>query len=95
MMKNPRPHRFPPLAQLSAHRELDLSSPAQLQDALQKVRTLSGLLPICASCKRIRDDKGYWNQIESYIVEHTEADFSHSLCPDCTAKLYPGMKKKK
>lgn len=66
-----------------------------LQDAMQKVRTLSGLLPICASCKRIRDDRGYWNQIESYIVDHTEADFSHSLCPDCAAKLYPGIGKRK
>ncbi len=59
-----------------------------LQDALARVRTLSGLIPICASCKKIRDDKGYWNQIEQYISEHTEADFSHGLCPDCMDRMY-------
>ena len=52
---------------------------AELQNTLSKVKTLSGLLPICASCKKIRDDKGYWNQIESYLTQHTDADFSHSL----------------
>jgi len=66
---------------------------ASLEDALASVKTLSGLLPICASCKRIRDDNGYWNQIESYISEHSEADFSHSLCPDCARKLYPDLYK--
>ena len=60
----------------------------ELQEALAKVRTLSGMLPICASCKKIRDDKGYWNQIESYIRDHSEAEFSHSICPDCKKKLY-------
>jgi PAS domain S-box-containing protein len=65
---------------------------AELQDALAKVRTLSGLLPICAACKKIRDDQGYWSQIESYISKHSKAEFSHSLCPDCARKLYPGLK---
>ncbi len=60
-----------------------------LQEALAEVKTLSGLLPICASCKKIRDDKGYWNQIESYISEHSEAEFSHGICPECAKKLYP------
>lgn len=60
-----------------------------LQDALNNVKLLSGLLPICASCKKIRDDKGYWNQIESYIREHSEAEFSHGLCPECAKRLYP------
>jgi DNA-binding NtrC family response regulator len=60
----------------------------ELQEALAKVKTLSGMLPICASCKNIRDDKGYWNQIESYIRDHSEAEFSHSICPDCKKKLY-------
>jgi len=55
----------------------------KLQDALDEVKTLSGLLPICAHCKKIRDDKGYWNQIEAYIRDHSEADFSHSICPEC------------
>lgn len=62
---------------------------AELQEALDKVKVLSGFLPICASCKRIRDDKGYWNQIESYIRDHSEAEFSHGICPDCAEKLYP------
>jgi hypothetical protein len=60
-----------------------------LQEALSKVKMLSGLLPICASCKKIRDDKGYWGQIESYISDHSEAEFSHGICPDCMKKLYP------
>jgi len=64
---------------------------AELQEALNKIKTLSGLVPICASCKKIRDDKGYWNQLESYIQEHTEAEFSHGLCPDCLKKLYPDI----
>jgi len=61
----------------------------ELRDALGKIKTLNGLLPICASCKKIRDDKGYWNQIESYIKEHSEAEFSHGICPDCAEKFYP------
>jgi FixJ family two-component response regulator len=63
----------------------------QLQDALANIKTLSGLLPICASCKKIRDDSGYWNQIEIYIGAHSEAEFSHGLCPDCTKRLYPDL----
>jgi len=61
----------------------------ELKDALTEVKTLSGLLPICASCKKIRDDSGYWNQIESYISDHSKAEFSHCICPDCAKKLYP------
>ena len=64
----------------------------ELQKALTQVKTLSGLLPICANCKKIRDDKGYWKQIESYIRDHSEADFSHSICPECAKKLYPDLK---
>jgi flagellar basal body-associated protein FliL len=60
----------------------------ELQDALAEVGTLSGLLPICASCKKIRDDQGYWNQIEDYISSRSEASFSHGICPDCAKKLY-------
>lgn len=67
---------------------------AKLQEALDTVKTLSGLLPICASCKKIRDDNGYWNQIETYISRHSEAEFSHGICPDCLEKLYPGYAKK-
>ena len=61
----------------------------ELKEALESVKTLKGLLPICASCKRIRDDTGYWNQIEAYVRDHTDAEFSHALCPDCAVKLYP------
>lgn len=66
----------------------------ELQKALSKVKTLSGLLPICASCKKIRDDKGYWTQIEAYIRDHSEVDFSHSICPECAKKMYPGYYEK-
>jgi PAS domain S-box-containing protein len=65
-----------------------------LQKALSEVKALSGLLPICSSCKRIRDDRGYWNQIEAYIRDHSEANFSHSICPECTKTLYPEFLKK-
>jgi PAS domain S-box-containing protein len=61
----------------------------QLQEALDKVKLLSGLLPICASCKKIKDDQGYWKQIEIYIRDHSEAEFSHGICPECAKKLYP------
>jgi hypothetical protein len=62
-----------------------------LQAALAKVKQLSGLLPICASCKKIRDDAGYWHQVEVYIQNHSEADFSHGVCPDCIQTLYPEL----
>jgi type II secretory pathway component PulM len=62
---------------------------AELQSSLVSVKMLSGMLPICASCKKIRDDKGYWSQIESYVSEHSEAEFSHGICPECARKLYP------
>lgn len=61
----------------------------KLKEALDKVKVLSGLLPTCASCKKIRNDKGDWEQIESYISKHSEAKFSHGVCPECTKKLYP------
>jgi PAS domain S-box-containing protein len=60
----------------------------ELQNALAQVKTLSGLIPICASCKKIRDDKGYWNQLESYIISRSDAQFSHGICPECAKKLY-------
>ena len=56
-----------------------------------QVKTLRGLLPICANCKRIRDDTGYWGQVEEYISKHSEAEFSHSICPDCLKILYPDL----
>ena len=65
------------------------SQAAALAEALDRARTLRGLLPICASCKKIRDDNGYWTQVEAYVRAHSEAEFTHSLCPDCTDQLYP------
>ncbi len=61
----------------------------ELRQALDQIKTLRGIVPICANCKRIRDDQGYWNQVEAYIREHTEAQFSHGICPDCIKILYP------
>lgn len=67
------------------------SEKKNLEDALTKVKHLSGLLPICASCKKVRDDRGYWQQVEEYVAERSEATFSHSLCPECMKKLYPDL----
>ncbi len=61
----------------------------KLEEALSKVKLLSGFIPICCSCKKIRQDDGFWEQVEVYIKEHSEAEFSHSICPDCIKKLYP------
>ena len=65
----------------------------KLQDALEEIKVLHGMLPICACCKKIRDDSGYWHQIESYIAKHSEANFTHGVCPECKEKLL-GYKKK-
>ncbi|GAK52023.1 two-component response receiver and regulator protein [Candidatus Moduliflexus flocculans] len=75
------------LALREMYRELQEKT-AQMQEALDNVKTLSGLLPICASCKKIRDDHGYWTQLEKYIERHSDALFSHGLCPDCLRKFY-------
>lgn len=64
---------------------------SELKDALQQVKKLSGLLPICAACKKIRDGEGSWHAIEDYIAEHSEADFSHGVCPTCAHRLYPEL----
>jgi hypothetical protein len=62
-----------------------------LQDALQDVKVLKGFLPICAQCKNIRDDQGYWNKVEKYISCHSEAIFTHGICPKCANDLYPDL----
>lgn len=62
---------------------------SKLKSALQKIKVLSGLLPICSHCKKIRDDKGYWNEVENYIAEHSDIQFTHSICNDCAKKHYP------
>lgn len=65
----------------------------ELQENLNKVKTLSGLLPICSNCKKVRNDAGYWNQIEVYIKEHSDAEITHGICPECARKLYPDFYK--
>lgn len=75
---------------LRAERERDRLI-VQLEETLSKVKKLSGLLPICAGCKKIRDDKGYWNQIELYLKEHSDAVMSHGICPECADKYYPDL----
>ncbi len=75
-------------ARKSRERELAEKN-RELEQTLQEVKVLRGFIPICASCKKIRDDKGYWQQIETYIQERSEALFSHGICKDCMKKLYP------
>ena len=72
--------------QIEAEREQLITD---LQSAIEQIKTLKGIVPICASCKKIRDDKGYWEQVDQYVAKHTDAKFSHGICPDCTKKLYP------
>jgi hypothetical protein len=71
-----------------SERELDRRNKA-LSSALSEIRSLRGILPICASCKSIRDDQGYWHQVESYLLDHSEIEFSHGICPECKKRLYP------
>ena len=66
-------------------------SQAKLREALENIKTLRGLVPICANCKMIRCDNGHWQQLEAYITDHSEAELSHSICPDCVTKLYPDL----
>lgn len=66
---------------------------ARLEESLASNKILSGMLPICACCKKIRDDGGYWQQVEVYLSKHSQAEFSHGICPDCAQKLYPGLRK--
>lgn len=75
--------------ELKLQRDILIQRNEELQKTLLKVKTLSGLLPICASCKKIRNDQGYWTQLEYYISEHSEAEFTHGCCPECMKKLYP------
>ncbi len=85
------------LARVRTHLELKEARDArdrlirELREALERVRVLSGLLPICSFCKKIRDDKGYWEQVEVYITEHSDARFSHGICPACAEKHFPEL----
>ena len=78
-------------AQLQIEIEERKKTEESLREALGKIKTLSGLLPICASCKRIRDNDGAWVQIETYIKNNSDADFTHGVCPECAVKLYPEL----
>jgi len=79
------------LVELRAAKQLLIKSNKKLQAVLDEVGQLRGVLPICASCKKIRDDDGYWQAVEGYISSHSEVNFSHGLCPDCVTKLYPNL----
>ena len=82
------------LRDITRRKELELERQrlvAELKEALAQVKSLQGLLPICANCKKVRNDEGYWQQIEYYLAEHSDAEFSHGLCPDCVEKLYPEL----
>ena len=68
---------------------LEVGLRLKLREALENVKKLSGLIPICSNCKKIRTDEGFWQQVEVYIRDHSEIEFSHGLCPDCLKKLYP------
>ena len=68
---------------------------ARERQLLSKVKTLSGMLPVCSYCRKVRDDKGYWEQIEQYVAEHSQAEFSHGICPECANKFFPGLGLKK
>ena len=74
-----------------AHTEKD-GLITELQQTIDEVKTLQGIIPICVSCKKIRDDDGYWQQVEEYVRSHSHAEFSHGICPDCVKKLYPDLK---
>ena len=66
----------------------------ELQQSLEDVKTLSGLIPICSHCKKIRDDSGYWQKVEKYLSQHSDVDFSHGICPECLQKYYPDQYEK-
>jgi PAS domain S-box-containing protein len=90
------PHIISITRDISKFKEMELQREqlvAELRVALNEVKTLRGFIPICSNCKKIRDDDGFWEQIEKYVSDHTDAQFSHSLCPDCIKKLYPEFSK--
>ena len=81
---------------ITARKDLEVEKEqliGRLNSALKEVKKLSGFLPICSSCKKVRDDKGYWKQIETYVEEHSDAEFGHSICPECAANYYEKLEK--
>lgn len=95
LIKPPRAYELDRAITIAQARFADLMELARLNvelaNAISRVKTLSGLLPICANCKKIRDDLGHWHQIENYIQTHTNANFSHGICPECMQHLYPEL----
>ena len=83
------------IAQIDAAEQKNAKLVIELQQALAKAKTLRGLLPICATCKKIRDDAGYWHQVEVYIRDHAEVDFSHGSCPECDQEFKDQLSKLK
>ena len=81
-------HEVEVLARVRTHLALRRAY-LELAKALERIKTLQGIIPICCSCKKVRDDEGYWHQVEAYVREHTLAEFSHGICPDCMQRLYP------
>jgi PAS domain S-box-containing protein len=91
-LENEKWHAVGIVRDISGRKRIEREKEQLIQDlttALDEIKTLKGIVPICASCKKIRDDRGFWNQLEVYIQEHSEAEFSHGICPDCVKKLYP------
>ena len=94
VMINDHPHVLSIIIDITERKQLEGEREKLIEErekSLSQIKILSGLLPICSHCKKIRDDKGYWNQIESYIHDHSEAEFSHSICLECVKKYYPGV----
>jgi len=93
LLKPPKAHELERAIIIARARFADLLEMrrlnTQLREALAKVKTLQGMLPICSNCKKIRDDQGYWHRIEKYIRDHSDAEFSHGICPECKITLYP------
>ena len=84
----------PFLLDIEARKKVELEKEAtivELKKAMDEIKILKGMIPICAKCKKVRDDAGYWQHIEVYIRERSEAEFSHGICPDCAKELYPGL----
>ncbi|MBW1815163.1 MAG: response regulator [Deltaproteobacteria bacterium] len=96
LIKPPKPAEIDRAIIIALSRHEDLMKLRRLNEELEKalseIKILKGIIPICANCKKIRDDKGYWNQIEAYIRDHSEAEFSHGICPECSKELYPDLK---
>lgn len=79
------------LREVNASRQIIAQKNRELTKALEEIKVLKGIVPICSFCKKIRDDKGYWQKVETYIEDHSEAEFSHSICDDCMEKHYPEL----